>query len=146
LLPLFGQMSKRLLNHLCSFGSKQRFIDFRTIAISSVEFRVLVDEDDSFPRRQVPEAFVPCRSRKPRTDTVGLLDPVDVLDESHPGCLNHIRGVAFTQLEPRGDGPDQLAVLIDDLIPSLDISVCDATQEETGVRGLGIQEINLSVR
>jgi hypothetical protein len=111
-----------LTDHLRPLGGEQRFVDLRLVHGGSVKRLVLMSEDEPLTDRQRPQALIPCRGREPGTHPVGVLDPVDVLDEPHPRGLEDVRRVALDELEVPGDRPDEPPVLIDQALPCLRIA------------------------
>src|SRR5215813_487979 len=65
----------------------------------------------------MPQALVPGRGGQPAADPVRVLDPVDVLEQSQPGRLGYVSGVAVGQLEFPGHRPDQPLELFDQSFP-----------------------------
>ena len=60
---------------------------------------VFVAEHHPLPRGQAAQALVPRGRRQPGAHPVGVLDPVDVLEQPQPGRLGDVGGVALRQLE-----------------------------------------------
>jgi hypothetical protein len=46
-----------------------------------------------------------------------MLDPVDVLDQPHPGRLAYVSRIAIEELEVPGNGPDKAAIPLHEAIP-----------------------------
>jgi hypothetical protein len=58
-----------------------------------------------------------------------MLDPVDVLDQAHPGRLEYVRRIALEEPEVPSDRPDEPTILIDETLPRVRIAVgCPAHQ------------------
>ena len=94
-LPAPGQLGHRLAHPRRALRGEQRLVDFRLIPGGAVERVVLVSEHQPLAGGQGSQALVPRRCRKPGTNPVGMLDPVDVLDQPHPGCLEYVRRIAL---------------------------------------------------
>ncbi|HEX3966302.1 MAG TPA: hypothetical protein VHZ03_58265, partial [Trebonia sp.] len=77
-------MRHGLADHFGPLGGEQRLVDLRFVRCRAVELVVLMGEYDPFVGGQGPQALVPCCCRQPGTHAVGVIDPVDVLDQPHP--------------------------------------------------------------
>jgi hypothetical protein len=89
----------------------------------AVERVILVREHQPLAGGQGSQALVPRRCREPGTNPVGMLDPVDVLDQPHPGRLEYVRRIALEEPEVPGDRPDEPAIPIDEALPRVWIAV-----------------------
>jgi hypothetical protein len=128
-LPAPGELGHGLAHPGRPFLGEQRLVDFRLMPGGAVERVLLVSEHQPLAGRQGPQALVPCRCREPGTDPVGMLDPVDVLDQPHPGRLEYVRGIALNKLEVPGDRPDEPAIPIDEALPRVGVAVGGPVQQ-----------------
>jgi hypothetical protein len=96
---------------------------------------LIVDQREPLAGGELPQALVAGRRREPASDPLRVFDPVDVLEQSEPGGLDHIGGVDFGQPEVPGHGPDKPRVLIDEAIPRRLVSGCRLPHEARDVRG-----------
>jgi hypothetical protein len=69
-----------------------------------------------------------------------VLDPVDVLDQPHPGRLEDVRRVALDELEVPSDRPDEPTVLMDQALPCLRIAAGGPSHQSgcVKVRDIGV--------
>jgi hypothetical protein len=104
-------------HHLRTLRSEQRFVDLRLMRGRAVERVVLMSEDEPLVESQGSQALVPSRRCEPGTHSVGMLDAVDMLHQSHPRGLEDIRGIALDELEIPGNRPDKPTVLFDKPLP-----------------------------
>jgi hypothetical protein len=58
-----------------------------------------------------------------------MLDPVDVLDQPHPGCLEYVRRIALEEPEVPGDRPDEPTIPIDEALPCPGVAVGRPAQQ-----------------
>jgi len=105
-LPPPGQAGHCVPDGLVALVGEKTFVDLGPVRHGTGEFDVIVTEHDSLTRRQAAQALVACRRRQPGADPIRILDAVDVLEQAQPRRLRDISGVAFHQLEVRGDRPD----------------------------------------
>jgi hypothetical protein len=116
-------MRHGLAHHLRALRSEQCLVDLGLVRGRAVKWLVLMSEDKPFTDGERPERLVPGCRREPGTNSVRVLDPVDVLDQPHPGRLENVRRVTLDELEVPGDRPDEPTVLMDQALPSLRIAV-----------------------
>src|ERR1700733_7706767 len=117
-----------------ALGGEQSLVDLGLVRGRAVKWLVLMSEDEPLTAGEGPEALFPSRGREPGTDTVRVLDPVDVLDQPHPGRLENVRGVALNELEVPGDRPDEPTVLMDQALPCPRIAAGGPPQESDRVK------------
>jgi hypothetical protein len=111
-----------LAHHLRALRGEQSLVDLGLMRGQAVEWIVLMGEDEPLTDGEQPEALVPSCRREPGTNSVRVLDPVDMLDQPHPGRLEDIRRVALHELEVPGDRPDEPTVLVNQALPCLRIA------------------------
>ena len=115
-------MCHGLAHHLSALRGKQCLVNLGRVRGRAVKWLVLMSEDEPLTDGERPEALVPSSRRKPGTNSVCVLDPVDVLNQPHPGRLKNIRRVALDELEVPGNRPDEPTVLMDQALPCLRIA------------------------
>lgn len=115
-------MGHGLAHHLRALRREQRLVDLGLMRGRAVEWLVLMSEDEPLTGGERPEALVPSGRGEPGTDSVRVLDPIDVLDQPHPGCLEDVRRVTLHELKVPGDRPDKPTVLLDKALPCLRIA------------------------
>ena len=84
-----------------------------------------------------PQAFAPRGRCQPRTETLWLLDSVQILHEPQPGCLTDFCDVSVTQTAPSGNSRHQAPKSADEVLPSSAypvVGLCD-NQNKLGVIG-----------
>jgi hypothetical protein len=93
-----------------------------------------VAQHHPLPGGQAAQAFITGRRRQPGTDPVGVLDPVDVLEQPQPGGLHHVGGIALDQFEFHRDRPDQPGKLVNQAFPGLVIALSGAPHQGGHIR------------
>jgi hypothetical protein len=93
------------------------------VRCQAVELVVFMGEHDPFVGGQGPQALVSRGRREPRPHAVRMFDPLDVLDQAHPGCLENVRRIALDEFEVPGDRPDEAAIAVNQALPGLRIAV-----------------------
>ena len=122
-------MGQRLANDPCALVGEKALVDLGPVRHSAIEFDVILAGDDPLVRRQAAQALVPCGRRQPGPHPIRVLDTVNVLEQSQPGRLGDVGGIAFYQLVIHGNGPDQPRVLINQAFPRLVIPVGGAPHQ-----------------
>jgi hypothetical protein len=92
-------MRHRLTHHLGALGGEQGLVDLRLMRGRAVEWLVLMSEHQPLADGQRPNALVPRCRREPGTNSVRMLDSIDMLDQPHPGCLENVRRIALDEFE-----------------------------------------------
>jgi hypothetical protein len=88
----------------------------------SIEWVILVGEYHLLVGGQGSQALVPSRRREPGAHPVRVVDPVDVLDQPHPGRLEDVGRITLDEFEVPGDRPDEPTVPCNEVLPRLRVA------------------------
>jgi hypothetical protein len=133
-----GQAGQRSADDLIAFIRQDSLIDLGLSGDNVGQSLVILGQDHPLACRQAAQALIPSGRRQPGAHAIGILDPVDVLEQAQPGGLGDIGGIAFRELEIRGDGPDEPGELIDQTLPRAPVTGSSTTHKSRDYRGIKV--------
>jgi hypothetical protein len=98
-LPVRGQTGHGVANDLITLVGQNALVDLGPGGYDIGEDVVAVAQDHPLADRQAAQALVPRGGHEPGAHPIGVLDPVDVLEQAQPCGLGDVGGVALSQLE-----------------------------------------------
>jgi len=114
---------------------EKTLVDLRPVS-GGGKFGVLVAQDDPLAGGQAAQAFVPRGRGQPGTDSIWVLDTIDVLEQSQPGGLGYVRGVALDQLELHRDRPYEPGILSNKPLPGVPVPFGRTSHQACDIRGI----------
>jgi hypothetical protein len=94
-LPPLGQAGEGLADDLSALIGEKTFVDLRSVYGNARELGIIVTEYDPLTRGQGAQALIARSRRQPGTNSLRILDTINVLEQPQPGCLDYIRSVAL---------------------------------------------------
>jgi len=137
-LPSTWKARHGIVNDLSAFVSEKTRVDIGFMGHSALEIGVIVTEHYSLTCRYATQALIPRGGREPGAHAIGILDAVDVLEQSQPGRLGDVSGIALPQPEFPGNGPDEPGELINQAFPRLSVPASGASYQPRDTRGTKI--------